>query len=78
LLAFWLTSLIAQLRVPRGGVGRQGWKKCLRELVNLYSSVNYEEGSGSVSHCRGKGRGIVFYYEVQYPYLEYERAKLSE
>jgi hypothetical protein len=37
--------------------GSQVGKKGLRELVNLYSGVNYEVGSGSVSHSRSKGRG---------------------
>ena len=36
--------------------GRAG-KKGTRELVNLFSLVNYEGGSGSVLCNRGKGRG---------------------
>jgi hypothetical protein len=38
------------------GGGKAG-KKGMRELDNLYSSVNYDGGSGSVSRSRGKGRG---------------------
>jgi hypothetical protein len=39
----------------RGGgqVGRKG----TREILNLFTSVNYEGGSGSVTRSRGKGRG---------------------
>jgi hypothetical protein len=39
----------------RGGgqVGRKG----TRELFNLFTTVNYEGGSGSVTCSRGKGRG---------------------
>jgi hypothetical protein len=39
----------------RGGgqVGRKG----TREILNLFTSVNYEGGNGSVTRSRGKGRG---------------------
>jgi hypothetical protein len=41
--------------------GSQAGKKGMRELVNLYSGVNYERGggggSGSVPRSRSKGRG---------------------
>jgi hypothetical protein len=42
----------------RGGgqVGRKG----TREILNLFTSVNYEGGSGSVTRNRGKGRGNRF------------------
>jgi hypothetical protein len=42
----------------RGGgqVGRKG----TREILNLFTSVNYEGGSGSVTRSRGKGRGNRF------------------
>jgi hypothetical protein len=38
--------------VEGGKVGKKG----MRELVNLFSSVNYEGGSGNVSCSREKGR----------------------
>jgi hypothetical protein len=37
--------------------GNQEGKKGLRELANLYSGVNYEGGSESVSRRKNKGRG---------------------
>jgi hypothetical protein len=37
--------------------GGKAWKKGMRELDNLHSSINYDGGSGSVSRSRGRGRG---------------------
>jgi hypothetical protein len=44
-----------EVKKNRGGgqVGRKG----TREILNLFTSVNYDGGSGSVTRSRGKGRG---------------------
>jgi hypothetical protein len=44
-----------EVKKNRGGgqVGRKG----TREILNLFTSVNYDGGNGSVTRSRGKGRG---------------------
>jgi hypothetical protein len=47
-----------EVKKNRGGgqVGRKG----TREILNLFTSINYDGGSGSVTRNRGKGRGNRF------------------
>jgi hypothetical protein len=47
-----------EVKKNRGGgqVGRKG----TREVLNLFTSINYDGGSGSVTRSRGKGRGNRF------------------
>jgi hypothetical protein len=47
-----------EVKKNRGGgqVGRKG----TREILNLFTTVNYDGGSGSVTRSRGKGRGNRF------------------
>ena len=39
--------------------GGQGGRKGMREVVNLFSTVIYEGGGGSVTRSRGRGNRIV-------------------